>query len=139
MIKLSLRLANIPVNKVVGHKDNKKIWSGTPPMHKFIYINSKYAPFYDPHIEDMKQQLSKKTIEKWGKIFGITDERKVAATLRKTTERILMCESDFPKNFAHSLYIGLMPLFSVSCEYFNINYILLKVLLAQLASRFNLK
>ena len=92
----------VPVNELVGHKENRKIWSGTPPMHKFIYINGKYVPFYDPHIDDMTREFSKKTIEHWGKVLGITDERKVAATLRNTTQRILLWESEFPKNFAHS-------------------------------------
>ena len=56
-------------------------------MHKFIYINGKYVPFYDPHIDDMTREFSKKTIEHWGKVLGIKDERKVAATLRNTTQR----------------------------------------------------
>ena len=45
----------VPVNELFGHKENRKIWSGTPPMHKFVYINGKYVPFYDPHIDDMQE------------------------------------------------------------------------------------
>ena len=44
----------VPVNKLVGHKDNRKIWGGNPPMHKFVYINGKFIPFYDPLIDNLK-------------------------------------------------------------------------------------
>ena len=92
----------VPAHELVGHKHNRKIWSGTPPMHKFVYIKGRYVPFYDPHIDQVEKQIRKKMIEKWSNILGISDEKKVAATLRNTTQRILLFESEFPLNFAHS-------------------------------------
>ena len=89
----------VPVNELVGHKDNRKIWGGNPPMHKFVYINGKFIPFYDPLIDNLKGEFKKPVLQHWSAVLGISDLKKVAATLRNTTQRIVMQEAEFPRSF----------------------------------------
>ena len=89
----------VPVTELVGHKQNRKIWKGNPPVHKFVYINGKYIPFSDPHIDNVNSEVSSKMITFWSQILGIKDPKKVAATLRNTTQRVVMADANFPLNF----------------------------------------
>ena len=90
----ALPQVEVPINELVGHKNNRKIWNGHAPTKRFVYINNSFVPFEDPNVEDLQPEPRKELIDKWCNILCTQSRETVSSTLRNTTQRHTLLEVD---------------------------------------------
>ena len=90
----ALPQVEVPINELVGHKHDRKIWNGYAPTKRFVYINNSFVPFEDPNVDDLQAEPRKELIDKWCNILCTQSRETVSATLRNRTQRHTLLEVD---------------------------------------------